>query len=470
MGEEYGVIVIGGGPAGYVGAIRAAQLGIKTAIVEKEKTLGGTCLNVGCIPSKALLQSSHHFEMAKLDFSGHGISFSNLKLDLKSMMDRKNKVVEDLTKGIDFLIKKNKIDHFNGHGTFISESELNIAVSGDNSGTVNLKGKNFLIASGSSVKPLPAVEIDEERIVSSTGALSLKKVPKTMTVVGAGVIGLELGSVWKRLGAEVTVVEFLDSLLPGMDKEISTAMKKILQKQGLNFRMETKVTGAKVSKSGVELSTENVNTNETEMVKSDIVLVAIGRQANVNGFGLKKIGVDIDDSGFVIVDKKFQTSVSGIYAVGDVIGGAMLAHKAEEEASVCAEIIAGQTGHLNYDAVPNIVYTHPEVASVGKTVEQLTKEGVQFKVGKFPFSANSRARCNADTDGFVKIIAEKKSDLILGCHIIGAGAGDLIQEIIVAMELSASSEDIARICHGHPGLPEALKEAALALGSRAIHL
>jgi len=470
MSDAYDLVIIGGGPAGYVGAIRAAQLGLKTAIIDKRGALGGTCLNVGCIPSKALLQSSHHYEVATKEFAHHGIKASGLSVDLKAMLGRKEKVVEDLTKGIEFLMKKNKIDYLAGSGEITAPGEVTVKPNTKGAKKQTLKTANIMIATGSEVTPLPGVTIDESQIVSSTGALSLPKIPKTMAVIGAGVIGLELGSVWRRLGAEVTVIEFLDVALPGMDGEISKTMQRVLKKQGLNFKMKTKVTGAKKLKTGVTLTMEPRDGGNAETLKADVVLVSIGRRPVTDGLGLDKQGVGVDERGFVPVDEDYQTNVEGIYAVGDVIGGAMLAHKAEDEAVVCVEIIAGQTGHVDYGTIPGIVYTHPEVASVGKTEEQLKEAGIDYTIGKFPFSANSRARSNADSDGFVKILADKTTDAILGCHIIGPSAGDLIQEIVVAMELSASAEDVARICHGHPGLSEAVKEAALGAGGRAIHI
>ncbi len=470
MSDAYDLIVIGGGPGGYVAAIRAGQLGLKTAIVEKRGALGGTCLNVGCIPSKALLQSSHHYHMAATEFEHHGIIAKGLSLDLKVMMGRKDKVVSDLTQGVEFLMKKNKVDYVIGEGTIKAAGEVVITPPKKGAKKQTLKTDNILIATGSDVAPLPGVKIDEKQIVSSTGALDLKTVPKTLCVVGAGVIGLELGSVWRRLGAKVTVVEFLDHILPGMDAEISKQMQRTLKKQGIEFKLSTKVTGAKTAKAGVTLTTEPVAGGKKETMKAEIVLAAIGRLPFTNGLGLDKAGVEMDDRGFVKVDEDFQTNVEGIFAIGDVIGGAMLAHKAEDEGVVCVEVMAGQSGHIDYDSIPGIVYTWPEVASVGKTEEQLKDAGVKYNVGKFPFTANSRARCNADTDGFVKILADAATDAVLGCHIIGPEAGDLIQEVVVAMELSGSAEDIARISHGHPGLSEAVKEAALAANGRAFHI
>ncbi len=469
MSDKYDLVVIGGGPGGYVAAIRAAQLGLKTAVVEKRGALGGTCLNVGCIPSKALLQSSHHYEVAAHEFAHHGIQAKGLGLDLKAMMGRKDKVVHDLTQGIEFLMKKNKVDYVKGEGRIAKVGQVAVTPTEKGAKKLTLDTEAILIATGSESTPLKGVAVDEKRIVSSTGALELKQVPKTMIVIGAGVIGLELGSVWRRLGAKVTVVEFLDTILPGMDAEVCKQMQRILTKQGLEFRLSSKVTEAKAGKDGVTLTMEPVTGGKTETLKAEVVLVAVGRRPYTEGLGLKEVGVEMD-RGFVKVDEDFQTNVEGIYAIGDVIGGAMLAHKAEDEGVVAVEIIAGQSGHIDYDAIPGIVYTWPEVAGVGKTEEALKKAGVAYKSGKFPFTANSRARCNADSDGFVKILADAKTDRVLGCHIVGPEAGDLIQEVVVAMELSASAEDIARICHGHPGLSEAVKEAALGVGGRAIHI
>ncbi len=470
MSEAYDLVVIGGGPGGYVAAIRAAQLGLKTACVEMRGSLGGTCLNVGCIPSKALLQSSHHYEVAGHEFADHGITASGLGVDLKTMMGRKDKVVEDLTKGIEFLLKKNKVDYLIGAGRVIKAGMIGIKAAKRGAKEQIIETRDILIATGSDVTPLKGVKIDETRIVSSTGALALSKIPKTMVVIGAGVIGLELGSVWRRLGAHVTVVEYLDHILPGMDAEVSKNMLRILKKQGLEFKLSTGVTGAKAGPRGVELTAAPAKGGKAEKIKADVVLVAVGRKPFTDKLGLEGAGVEVDERGFVKVDNNFQTSVAGIFAIGDVIGGAMLAHKAEEEGSTCVELMAGEAGHIDYDSIPGIVYTWPEVASVGKTEEQLKEAGTAYNVGKFPFSANSRARANGDAEGFVKILADKETDAILGAHIIGPAAGDLIQEIVVGMELGASAEDIARICHGHPGLPEAVKEAALSVGGRAIHV
>ncbi|MBC8269016.1 MAG: dihydrolipoyl dehydrogenase [Rhodospirillaceae bacterium] len=467
MSDPYDVIVVGGGPGGYVCAIRAAQLGLKVACVEKRGTLGGTCLNVGCIPSKALLQSSHHFEAASHEFAAHGVKTGKVALDLETMLGRKDKVVDDLTKGIEFLLKKNKVDYIIGSGTIKEAGTLEVT-SLDGGKQVH-KAKNIVIATGSDVAPLPGVTIDEKQIVSSTGALALTKVPKSMVVVGGGVIGLELGSVWRRLGAEVTVVEFLDSILPGMDGEVVKQMTRTLKKQGMKFKLQAKVTAAKASKAGVSLSVEPRDGGKAEKIKADVVLVAIGRRPYSDGLGLEEVGVAMD-RGFIITDHDLQTNVAGIYAIGDVIGGAMLAHKAEEEGVAVAEHLAGQSGHVNYDVIPGVVYTWPEVAALGKTEEALKEEGVAYSVGKFPFSANSRARANADSEGFVKILADAKTDKVLGVHIVGPAAGDLIAEAVSVMEFGGSAEDIARTCHAHPGLSEAVKEAALAVGGRAIHM
>jgi len=468
MSDSYDVIIIGGGPGGYVAAIRAAQLGMKVACVEKRGALGGTCLNVGCIPSKALLQSSHHYEAAVHQFAAHGVKTGKVGLDLATMMGRKDKVVDDLTKGIEFLFKKNKVDYIVGTGLITAADTVEVSPAKGKKQV--LKAENIIIATGSDVAPLPGVTIDEKRIVSSTGALALDGVPKSMVVVGGGVIGLELGSVWRRLGAEVTVVEFLDAILPGMDGEVVKQMTRTLKKQGFKFNLKSKVTGAKATGNDVTLTVEPRDGGKAEKIKADVVLVAIGRRPYSEGLGLKKIGVEMDGRGFITVDHQFQTNVPGIFAIGDVIGGAMLAHKAEEEGVAVAELIAGQAGHVDYGTIPGVVYTWPEVASLGKTEEQLKEEGADYTVGKFPFSANSRARCNADSEGFVKILADTATDRVLGVHIVGPAAGDLIAEAVSVMEFGGSAEDIARTCHAHPGLSEAVKEAALAVGGRAIHI
>ena len=462
----YDVTYIGAGPGGYVSAIRAAQLGLKVAIIEKRLTLGGTCLNVGCIPSKALLHSSHLFEEATQGMAAHGVMTSGVKLDLKSMMKQKDSVVGDTVKGVDYLMKKNKIDRLTGIGSIAGPSSVTVTNDKGESKTINTK--NIVIATGSEVAPLQGVEIDEKLIVSSTGALTLKKVPKKMIVIGAGVIGLELGSVWRRLGAEVEVIEFMDVCLFGSDAEVSKIAQRSLKKQGLKFRMKSKVVEAKANKSNVTIKVESRDGGKIEEITADCVLVAIGRRPYTDGLGLEKNGVEMD-RGFIKTTDGFKTSVEGIYAIGDVIGGLMLAHKAEDEGVVLAEILAGQSGHINYDAVPGIVYTWPEVATVGKTEEQLTEAGVAYNTGKFNFTANARARAMSATDGFVKILADAETDEVLGVHIVGASAGELIQECIVVMEFGGSAEDLARTCHGHPGLSEVVKEAALDVDNRALH-
>ncbi len=467
-GDGYDLVVIGGGPGGYVAAIRAAQLGMKTACVEKRGRLGGTCLNVGCIPSKALLHSSERFAEAQHHLAEQGIKISKVGLDLETMMARKDKVVGDLTKGIEFLFKKNKVAYVAGSGSIPKAGEVKVVLNGG--GEETLTTKNILIATGSESTPLPGVEVDEERIVTSTGALELAKVPKEMVVIGAGVIGLELGSVWSRLGAKVTVIEFLDRILPGMDGEICKQTQRILAKQGLKFRLGHKVTAAKATKTGASLTVEPVKGGDAETVKADIVLVSIGRRPYTEGLGLESLGVEIDNRGVIQVDERFQTSVPGIYAIGDCVPGPMLAHKAEDEGMICVEMLAGQSGHIDYDLVPGVVYTWPEVAGVGKTEESLKEAGVDYRVGKFPFTANSRARTMGESDGLVKILADKRSDRVLGVHIVGPLAGDLLAEAVLAMEFGATAEDIARTCHAHPGLGEAVKEAALAVAGRPIHI
>ena len=463
MAEEYDVIVIGSGPGGYVCAIRAAQLGLKTACVEKRATLGGTCLNIGCIPSKALLQSSENFEEARDHFADHGVMIESVKLDLGRMQARKGEVVGANTKGVEFLFKKNKVDWLKGTGTISAPGVVSV------DGT-EYAAKHIVLATGSESIPLPGVDVDEKRVVSSTGALELDQVPGKMVVIGGGYIGLELGSVWKRLGADVTVVEYLDRLVPGMDAEIAKTFERVLGKQGITFRLGMKVTAADTSGNQIKLTVEPAKGGEAETIEADVVLVAIGRRAFTDGLGLDALGVKRDDRGRVEVDAHYASNVAGIYAIGDVIAGPMLAHKAEEEGVALAEQIAGQAGHVNYGVIPGVVYTWPEVASVGFTEEQLKQQGVTYAVGKFPFTANGRARAMGSTDGFVKILADKASDKVLGAHIIGPDAGTLIAEIATAMEFGASSEDIARTCHAHPTLSEAVKEAALAVEGRAIHI
>src|SRR5215813_8703814 len=466
--SQYDLVIIGGGPGGYVCAIRAAQLGLKTACVEKRGALGGTCLNVGCIPSKALLQSSHLYEEATHGFAAHGIKVDGAAVDLPTMMSRKSKVVTDLTKGVEFLFNKNKVAYVKGAARLLGANKISVAANGAAGQTI--EAKNIVIATGSEVMPLPGVEIDEQQIVTSTGALTLAKVPGHMVVVGGGYIGLEMGSVWRRLGAKITVVEFLDRIVPGMDGEIAKQFQRVLTKQGMTFRLGTKVTAAKKANGAVALTLEPAAGGKAETLDADVVLVAIGRRPYTNGLGLDTAGVAIDNKGRITTNAHFRTSVRGIYAIGDVIAGPMLAHKAEEEGVAVAEILAGQAGHVNYETVPGIVYTWPEVAAVGKTEEDLKAAGITYKVGKFPFTANSRARCNAETDGFVKILADATTDRVLGAHIIGPEAGTLVHECVMAMEFGGSAEDIARAFHGHPTLNEAVKEAALGVAGRAIHI
>ena len=463
--DSFDVVVIGGGPGGYVAAIRAAQLGLSVACVERRGALGGTCLNTGCIPSKALLHDSELFHMAGHEFADHGIKLGSVKLDLPAMMKRKDGVVTDLTKGIEHLLKKNKVEYVKGNARITGRREVTVK----DGGRV-LQAANIIIATGSESSPLPGIDIDEKRIVTSTGALELAKVPKHFVVIGGGVIGLELGSVWRRLGAAVTVVEFLDRLLPTMDSEISKHFKRILGKQGFAFKLATKVTGAKSSAKGVKLTLEPAAGGDTETLDADVVLVSIGRRANTEGLGLEPIGVVLDELGRVMTDDHFRSSVENIFAIGDVIAGPMLAHKAEDEGMAAAEIIAGQSGHVNYDTIPGVVYTAPEAASVGKTEDELKAAGIAYKAGKFSFMANSRGRTNGQTDGFVKILADAASDRVLGVHIVGADAGEMIAEAVVAMEFGASAEDIARTCHAHPSLSEAVREAALAVDGRTIHI
>jgi len=459
----YDVIVIGSGPGGYVAAIRAAQLGLKTACVEKMPTLGGTCLNIGCIPSKALLHASEKFEEAGHALAAFGIKVAGVELDLPGMMGHKDKVVKANTDGIDFLFKKNKIDRLLGHARFTAKDRIEVEGK-------TYAAKNFIIATGSDSTPLKGVETDETRIVTSTGALSLPEVPKHLVVIGGGVIGLELGSVWSRLGAKVTVVEFLDRILPTNDGEVSKQMQRILAKQGMTFKLSSKVTGARKTDTGVTLTVEPAKGGDAETIEADYVLLSIGRRPYVEGLGLDAAGVELDERGRIKTDKHFRTNVEGIYAIGDVIAGAMLAHKAEDEGVAVAEILAGQAGHVNYDAIPSVVYTWPEVASVGRSEEELKQAGVAYKAGKFPFLANGRARAMNATDGFVKILADATTDRVLGVHIIGAEAGTIIAECVLAMEFGASAEDIARTCHAHPTLNEVVKEAALAVDGRPIHI
>ncbi len=463
MSDSYDVIVIGGGPGGYVCAIRAAQLGLKTACVERRATLGGTCLNIGCIPSKALLQSSENFEEASHAFSEHGVMIESVKLDLARMMARKDSVVSANVKGVEFLFKKNKVDWLKGSGRVTAPGRVDV------DGT-EYYAKHIVIATGSESLTLPGVEVDERSIVTSTGALGLDQVPGHLAVIGGGYIGLELGSVWKRLGADVTVIEYLDRLVPGMDAEIAKTFERVLGKQGIKFRLGTKVTAARKGNDGVTLTVEPAKGGQAEEIHADVVLVSIGRRAYTDGLGLAESGVELDDRGRVKVDAHYATNVPGIYAIGDVIAGPMLAHKAEEEGVALAERIAGQAGHVNYDVIPGVVYTWPEVASIGRTEDDLKRQGVEYKVGKFPFTANGRARAMGSTDGFVKILADKATDQILGAHIIGPDAGGLIAELATAMEFGASSEDVARTCHAHPSLSEAVKEAALAVEGRALHI
>ncbi len=465
MSEKFDVTVIGGGPAGYVCSIRMSQLGLKVACVESRGALGGTCLNVGCIPSKSLLNLSENFQKAQ-NFEKIGIEISNIKLNLNKMMENKDKAVNNLTKGVEFLFKKNKITYFKGTASFEAKNKISIIDSENKKTTIETK--NTVISTGSEPLSLKNVEFDEEKILSSTGALKLSKVPKKMIVVGAGYIGLEMGSVWSRLGAEVQVLEFLDHITPGMDKEISKEFMKILGKQGIKFNLNTKVEKINKVKGGVTIETIN-KSGEKETLNSDVVLISVGRKPYTKKLNLEKIGVKIDQKGRIKVGQDFKTNIENIYAIGDVIDGPMLAHKAEEEGIAVAEILAGQSGHVNYDIIPGVIYTFPEVAYVGKTEEQLKNEKVNYKIGKFSFLANSRAKAIDETDGFVKILTESETDKVLGVHIIGPHAGEMIAELSIAMEFGASSEDIARTCHAHPTFSEAIKEAALAVDKRQIH-
>jgi dihydrolipoamide dehydrogenase len=459
MSENFDVVIIGAGPGGYNCATRCGQLGLKVALIEKRDKLGGTCLNVGCIPSKALLHASELYETASKDFADLGIEVSGLKLNLDNMLKQKAEAVTGLTNGVAFIMKKNKITVFNGAGRI--DGPGRVVVAGDKGETV-LATKHIVIATGSEVTPLPGVEIDEERIVSSTGALSLKAVPKKMIVIGAGIIGLELGSVWRRLGAEVTVVEYLDRILPGADGEIAKQAQRIFAKQGIEFKLGMKVTGVEKLKSKLKLSAQPAAGGDAETLEADIVLVAIGRRAYTQGLGLETVGITPDKRG-VIANHHYQTTAENVWVIGDVTTGPMLAHKAEDEAVACAELIAGKAGHVNYDIIPGVVYTKPEIAWVGKTEEELKAEGVQYKVGKFPFMANARAKTNHETEGFVKILADATTDRVLGAHLMGVGVGEMVAEVCVAMEFGAASEDIARTCHAHPTLTEAVRQAAMAV-------
>ncbi len=464
--EDFDLIVIGAGPGGYVAAIRAAQLGMKVACIEKEPSLGGTCLNIGCIPSKALLNSSEKFVEISNHVAEHGIKTSKIDLDLNVLMDRKTKIVKKLTTGIGFLFKKNKITHIPGMASFVDKNTISIT-NGKNE--ITASAKNFIIATGSSSLEIPNIPVDEKQIVSSTGALSLSKIPKSLLVIGGGYIGLEMGSVWSRLGSKVTVVEALDRIVPTMDGEIAKEFMKMLTKQGLEFKLSHKVSSAKSGKSGVDVEME---TSDKKKIKEnyEIVLMSVGRKPNTEGLGLEKIGIKLTAKKSIEIKDNFQTSVEGIYAIGDVAPGPMLAHKAEEEGVACVEFINGQKPHINYDAIPAIVYTNPEIASVGKTEEQLKQEKKDFKVGKFPFIANGRALTTSASEGFVKILVDKQTDEILGAHIIGHDAGQLIAEIVTTIEFGGSAEDIARVCHAHPTTSEAVKEAALSVDGRAIHI
>jgi len=465
---SYDLVIIGTGPGGYVCAVRAAQLGMKVAVVEKNATLGGTCLNIGCMPSKALLHASEMFEEAGHSFAKMGVGVSTPKLDLAAMMNFKQQGIDGNVKGVEYLMKKNKIDVIVGRGKVIAAGKVEVTA-GDGKSQV-VETKNIVIATGSDVARLKGIEIDEKRVVSSTGALSLEQVPAKLLVIGAGVIGLELGSVWRRLGAEVTVVEFLDRILPGMDSEVAKQFQRILEKQGVAFRLGAKVTGIDTSGNRLVAKVEPAAGGEAQSIEADVVLVSIGRIPYTEGLGLREAGVALDDRGRVQIDSHFATNVKGIYAIGDVVAGPMLAHKAEDEGVACAEILAGQAGHVNYDTIPGVVYTTPEVSAVGKTEDELKQAGIAYTVGKFPFTANGRSKVNQTTDGFVKILADAKTDRVLGVHIIGREAGEMIHEAAVLMEFGGSAEDLARTCHAHPTRSEAVKEAALAVGKRAIHM
>ena len=465
MLEKFQAVVIGGGPGGYVCAIRLAQLGLKTACIESRGSLGGTCLNIGCIPSKSLLNLSENFHKAKKDFNQQGIEIEGIKLNIEKMMSNKNKSIQVLTKGVEFLFKKNKVTYFKGKGSFKSTNEISILAEGKET---TIQTDKTIISTGSEPLPIPGMEFDEEKILSSTGALSLSKLPKKMLVVGGGYIGLEMGSVWSRLGTQVEVIEFLDHITPGIDREVSREFEKILKKQGIKFQLNTKVEKITKSKNFVILDVVDKEKNKNK-IEADVVLISVGRKPYIEGLNLENVGVETDEKGKVKVNKTFETNVKNIYAIGDVIEGPMLAHKAEEEGIAVAELIAGQSGHVNYDIIPGVIYTSPEVASVGKTEEQLKTNKNNYKVGKFPFMANSRAKAIDETEGFVKILADSLTDKVLGVHIIGPHAGEMIAEMAIAMEFGASSEDIARTCHAHPTFSEAIKEAALSIEKRQIH-
>ncbi|MEK9280423.1 MULTISPECIES: dihydrolipoyl dehydrogenase [unclassified Bradyrhizobium] len=463
----YDLVVIGTGPGGYVCAVRASQLGMKVAVVEKNPTLGGTCLNVGCMPSKALLHASEMFEEAGHSFAKMGVSVPAPKLDLPSMMNFKQQGIDGNVKGVEFLMKKNKIDVLKGTGKILGTGKVEVSADGKSQ---VIETKNIVIATGSDIARLKGIEIDEKRIVSSTGALSLEKVPGRLLVIGAGVIGLELGSVWRRLGSEVMVVEFLDRILPGMDGEVAKQFQRMLEKQGFAFKLGSKVTGVEANGKALLAKIEPAAGGAAETIEADVVLVCIGRVPYTDGLGLKEAGVALDNRGRVQIDPHFATSLKGVYAIGDVVAGPMLAHKAEDEGVAVAEILAGQAGHVNYDVIPGVVYTTPEVSAVGKTEEELKQAGVAYTVGKFPFTANGRSKVNQTTDGFVKILADARTDRVLGVHIVGREAGEMIHEAAVLMEFGGSAEDLARTCHAHPTRSEAIKEAALAVGKRAIHM
>ena len=466
--NDFDLTVIGAGPGGYVAAIRASQLGMKVAVIEERKSLGGTCLNIGCIPSKALLNSSEKYEsINSAQLEDFGINLSSVKLNITKMMENKDNIVSDLTKGIEFLFKKNKISSFEGNGYISSPTEIIVT---KNRKEEVIKSNKILIATGSVVAPLNNIKIDEKNIVSSTGALELKKVPKRLIVVGGGYIGLEMGTVWRRLGSQVTVIEYLDRILPGMDSEVAKKFKLILQKQGIDFKLNTAIKDARVDKGSVYLSANDNSTKENLSFEADVVLIATGRIPNTQNLGLDTLGIKLSQKGEILVNNNFETNVSNIYAIGDVIPGPMLAHKAEEDGIAAVEIMNGVAGHVNYDLVPGIVYTSPEVATLGKTEDELKESQINYNKGVFPFSANSRARAINHTDGFVKILSDKNSDKVLGVHIIGHEAGNLVHEVATAMSFGGSAEDIARTCHGHPTLNEAVKEAALAAGTGAIHI